>query len=61
MEKMLNLNSQKPSNLEEFKEKKIDVNKETDIIFDDVKKSKLNESNANVMRILQNLNTHTGK
>ena len=60
---MLNPDSQKASNVEEFKEKKADTSKDTEAVIDDdndTKKSKPNESNAQVMRVLQNPNAHTG-
>ena len=58
---MLNLNSQKSSNLEESKEIKADISNETEIIVDDVEKPKLNESNAQLIRGPQNSTTHIGK
>ena len=58
---MQNSDSQKPSNLEESKEKEVEINKQTEINVDDTKKSKLNESNAQVIRVLQNSNAQTGK
>ena len=44
---MLNSDSQKPSDLEESKEKKVDINKEAEFKADRMRKSqKLKESNA---------------
>ena len=58
---MLNPDPPKPSNIEESKEKKVDINKETEITVDDAKKAKANESSAHVIRMIQNSNAHTGK
>ena len=53
--------SQISSDFEESKEKRAKISKEIDVIVDDVKMLKLNESNAQVIRLLQNSNTHSGK
>ena len=57
---MLNSNSQKLSNLEESKEAKKEISNKTEVTVDDAKKSKLTESNADVIRVSQNSNSHTG-
>ena len=58
---MQNLDSQNQVDLEESKENKVDISKETETSVNDLKKSELNESNANVIRLLQNSNVNTGK
>ena len=58
---MQNSDSQKQVNLEESKENKADISKETETSVNDLKRSKLNESNAHVIKVLQNSNVHTGK
>ena len=58
---MLNPDSQKPSNLEESKEQKVDISKETEITVDDAKILKLPENNAQDVRVSQKSNAQTGK
>ena len=58
---MLNSKSRKPSKSKKSKKKKVDTSKETEIIADNAKKSKIKESNAQVIKALQNSNAHTGK
>ena len=58
---MQNTNSLKSSNLEESKEEKAETSNETEITDDAAKHSKLNESNAHVVRGLQYSNSYTGK
>ena len=58
---MLNSDSQKSSNLEESKENKADVSKETEILVDDMKKPSLPESNSDAIKVSQNSNAQTGK
>ena len=58
---MINKKFSKPSNLEESKEEKTDISKETEITVDDAKNLNLPESNAQDVRVLQNSKAHTGK
>ena len=58
---MLNPDSQKPSNIEESKENRADISQETETTVDEAKKSEINESNAQVIRVSQNSNLKTGK
>ena len=58
---MLNSDSQKPSNLEESEEKKMNISEEAEIIADNAKMSEIKESNAHVIRVLQNSSVHSGK
>ena len=57
----MNSDPHNSSNLEESKENKADISREIEIPADDVKKSKLNESDDQVIRVLQNSNADTGK
>ena len=58
---MQNLDPQKQANLEESKENKADISKETETSVNDLEKSKLNESDAHVIKTQQNSNVYTGK
>ena len=58
---MSNSDSPKSPNLQESKEKKADISKEIDTVADDAKKSKLNESNTQVISVLRNSNKQIGK
>ena len=58
---MLNSNAQEPSNLEESKGKKADISKQTEAGVNAEKKPKLDESDAQVIKVPLNSNVNTGK
>ena len=59
--KLMDSDSQISSDFEESKEEKVEISNKIDIVVDEAKKSKLNESNAQVIGVLRNSNTQIGK